>query len=119
MIKTLARRLLKRLGIVALTRSSRVYIAEDESFRIASNLIGRVDPVVIDGGAHLGDMVEQFWALLLRAEFHCFGPDPALAGTLMRKFGSFPRVHIVQAALGDVIGKAKININVSRPTNSL
>jgi FkbM family methyltransferase len=94
-------------------------IAEDESFRIASSLVGRVDPVVIDGGAHLGDMVEKFRALLPRAEFHCLEPDPARAETLMRKFGSFPRVHVVQAALGDVVGKAKININVSRPTNSL
>jgi hypothetical protein len=55
----------------------------------------------------------------LGLEFHCIEPDPALAGTLMRKLGSFPRVHVVQAALGDVVGKAKININVSRLTNSL
>lgn len=119
MIKILARGLLKRFGIVAFKRSSRVYIPEDESYRIASNLVGRADPVVIDGGAHLGDMVEKFRALLPRAEFHCFEPDPELAETLLRKFANSPRVRVVQAALGDVVGKAKFNINVSRPTNSL
>jgi len=119
MIKKLLRLALKRFGIVAFKRSSRVYIPEDESYRIVSALVGRSAPVVIDGGAHLGDMAERFGALLPRAEFHCFEPDPALAETLVRKFAGSPLVHVVQAALGDVAGKAKFNINVSRPTNSL
>lgn len=119
MIKKLLRRILKRFGIVAFKRSSRVYLPEDESYRIVSTLVGRSDPVVIDGGAHLGDMVESFGALLPRAEFHCFEPDPALGEALERKFAENPRVHIVQDALGDVAGKAKFNINISRPTNSL
>ncbi len=119
MIKKLLRGMLKRFGIVAFKRSSRVYIPEEESYRIVSRLVGRPDPVVIDGGAHLGDMVENFGALLPGAEFHCFEPDPTLGETLVRNFASNPRVHIVQAALGDGAGKAKFNINISRPTNSL
>jgi len=119
MIKKLLRLALKRFGIVAFKRSSRVYIPEDESYRIVSALVGRSDPVVIDGGAHLGDMVESFGALFPRAEFHCFEPDHTLGETLEHKFAGNIRVHVVQAALGDVAGKAKFNINVSRPTNSL
>lgn len=119
MIKKMLKWMLKRSGIVAFKRSSRVYIPEDESYRIVSNLVGRVDPVVIDGGAHLGDMVEKFRAFLPRAEFHCFEPDPALAQTLVSRFAGSPLVHVVQAALGDAVGTAKFNINVSRPTNSL
>lgn len=119
MIKKLLRLALKRFGIIAFKRSARVYIPWDESYRIASALVGRSDPVVIDGGAHLGDMVESFGTLLPRAEFHCFEPDPTLWEKLERKFAGSPRVHVVQAALGDLAGKAKFNINVSRPTNSL
>lgn len=118
-IKKLIRRLLKRLGIVAFKRSSRVYIPEDESYRIVSVLVGRPDPIVIDGGAHLGDMVKRFSGLLPEAEFHCFEPDPTLGTSLESKFSANPRVHIVHAALGDMVGKARFNINVSRPTNSL
>ena len=119
MIKKLIRLALKRFGIVAFKRSSRVYIPEEETYRIVSVLVGRSNPVVIDGGAHLGDMAERFGALLPMAEFHCFEPDPVLGETLEQKFAGYPQVHVVQAALGDVAGKAKFNINVSRPTNSL
>lgn len=119
MIKKLLRLALKRFGIVAFKRSSRVYIPEEETYRIVSVLVGRFNPVVIDGGAHLGDMAERFGALLPMAEFHCFEPDPVLGQTLEQKFVGNPKVHVVQAALGDMAGKAKFNINVSRPTNSL
>ena len=119
MIKKLLRLALKRFGIVAFKRSSHVYIPEEETYRIVSVLAGCSAPVVIDGGAHLGDMVERFGALSPRAEFHCFEPDPVLGKSLEQKFSGNPQVHIVQAALGDVAGKAKFNINVSRPTNSL
>jgi FkbM family methyltransferase len=119
MIKRLLKHALRQVGIVAFKRSSRVYIPDDETYRILSTLADRPDPVVIDGGAHLGDMVEKFGALLPKAEFHCFEPDPLLGETLERKFMANPLVHIVRAALGDVTHHAKLNINVSRPTNSL
>lgn len=118
-IKRLLKRGLRHFGIVAFKRSSNVYVPEDESYLIVSRLVGRVDPVVIDGGAHLGDMVEKFGALLPEAVFHCFEPDPVLAEALGRKFAGSPRVNVVQAALGDAAGKAKFNINISRPCNSL
>ena len=51
MIKKLLRRALKRFGIVAFKRSSNVYIPEEETYRIVSELAGCSAPVVIDGGA--------------------------------------------------------------------
>jgi FkbM family methyltransferase len=119
MIKQFLRGALKRCGIIAFKRSSRVYIPEDESYRIVANLVGCSDPVIIDGGAHLGGTTEVLGALLPDATFHCFEPDPTLGKTLENIFSDNPRVHVVRAALGDVPGKAKFNINVSRPTNSL
>lgn len=118
-IKLLIKKGLKHFGIVAFKRSSNVYVPEDESYLIVSRLVGRVDPVVIDGGAHLGDMVDKFGALLPKAVFHCFEPDPVLSEALLTKFLGNTKVNLVQSALGNAIGKAKFNINTSRPCNSL
>lgn len=119
MLKRLVKSWLKRLDIIAFKRSSRVYIPEEESYRIVADLVGRPDPVVVDGGAHLGDMVEKFGALLPQAEFHCFEPDPELGQILTCKYAGNKKIHVILAALGDKPGKAKLNINASRPTNSL
>lgn len=119
MIKQFLRRVLNRFGIVAFKRSSRIYIPEDESYRIVANLVGCSAPAIIDGGAHLGGATEILETLLPEATFHCFEPDPTLVQTLENKFTDNPQVRVVQTALGDVAGKAKFNINVSRPTNSL
>lgn len=119
MIKQFLKRILNRFGIVAFKRSSRIYIPEDESYRIVASLVGCSAPAIIDGGAHLGGATEVFGALLPEATFHCFEPDPILVQKLENKFTDNPRVRVVQAALGDVAGQAKFNINVSRPCNSL
>ena len=100
-------------------RSSRVYLPEDESYRIAVAQCGRVDPLIIDGGAHRGGSVEAFSRYAPQAQFHCFEPDPSLAQELTGLFSDKPHVRVIMAALGDVRGKATFNINVSRPTNSL
>lgn len=119
MMKRLIKSGLKRFGIIAFKSSSRVYIPEDDSYRIVTKLVGRPDPVVIDGGAHLGEMVEKLGALLPQAGFHCFEPDPELGGALSRKYSGNPKVKVVQVALGEQVAKANFNINASRPTNSL
>jgi len=119
MIKQLIKSGLKRFGIIAFKRSSRVYVPGEDTYRVVAQLVGKPDPVVIDGGAHLGDMVEKFGALLPQAEFHCFEPDPELGESLSSKYSHSPKVNVVQAALGEQVGKASFNINASRPTNSL
>lgn len=111
--------MLNRLGIIAFRRSSRIYLPEEDSYRVVSRLVGCVNPVVIDGGAHRGGAVDTLSRLLPGATFHCFEPDPDLGPELSRRFVHAPRVHIVQAALGERTGKARFNINVSRPTSSL
>lgn len=100
-------------------RSSGVYLPEDESYKIVIAQCGRADPVIIDGGAHRGGSVEAFSRYAPHAKFHCFEPDPSLAQELTALFSNNPRVRVIMAALGDAIGKATFNINVSRPTNSL
>lgn len=119
MIKSIIKCGLKHFGIIAFKKSSRVYLSGEETYRVVAELISRPDPIVIDGGAHLGDMVEKFHVLLPLAEFHCFEPDPELGEVLHQKYLGNPRVNVVQAALGERPGNARFNINASRPTNSL
>lgn len=118
-MKAIIKALLWKFGIIAMKRSSRGYLPEDESYRIALEQCGESAPVIIDGGAHKGATVEAFRALAPRARFHCFEPDPVLAGDLLKNFAGDVDVQVVMAALGEAPGKAVFNINKSRPTNSL
>lgn len=118
-MKKIIKACLSQLGIIAMKRSSRVYLPEDEAYRIAVAQCDRVNPVIIDGGAHRGGSVDAFSQYVPQAQFHCFEPDPLLAKALTERFTGKANVRVVMAALGDTKGRATFNINVSRPTNSL
>lgn len=118
-MKRIIKTSLGKFGIIVMKQSSRVYLPEDDSYRIAAGQCGRLDPVIIDGGAHRGGSVEAFSRFAPQAEFHCFEPDPLLAEELVGTFKGKSNVHVVRAALGESKGKATFNINASRPTNSL
>lgn len=115
----IAKSLLKRAGIVVFKRSSGLYVPDEDSYRIAAALCGRLDPAIIDGGAHRGDAAEAFFSMLPNAEIHCFEPDPDLSEELRRTFAGRPNIRVAQVALGESVGREHFNINVSRPTSSL
>lgn len=118
-IRQFLRQLLKYFGIIAFKQSSRVYVPEGDSYRIIAGLVQRPDPMIIDGGSHSGDMVQSLGLLLPGARFHCFEPDPVLGDTLQRRYADNSLVNINKTALGSSIARLMLNINVSRPTNSL
>lgn len=118
-MKKLIKGILNKLGIIAFKRSSRVYLPEEDSYRIAVELCGKQSPIIVDGGAHRGGSVEAFSVYVPHAEFHCFEPDPLLASELKDLFSGRSNVHIISSALGQSSGHATFNINASRPTNSL
>lgn len=118
-MKKLIKGVLNKLGIIAFKRSSRVYLPEEDSYRIAVALCGKQNPVIIDGGAHRGGSVDAYSVYVPDAEFHCFEPDPILADELKGLFAGRQNVRIIASALGQSSGHATFNINASRPTNSL
>lgn len=118
-MKKLIKGVLNKLGIIAFKRSSKVYLPEEESYRIAIEICDKQIPVIIDGGAHRGGSVDAYSVYVPNAEFHCFEPDPVLAGELKGLFASRPNVRVIASALGQSSGHATFNINASRPTNSL
>jgi FkbM family methyltransferase len=113
------RRLLTALGIIAFKRSSRVYIPDEEIYSIIIKLIDKPNPVIIDGGAHLGDVPEKIQALLPLSQFHCFEPDPIVGALFAQKFTGNTNTSLIPAALGDCTGKVSFQINASRPCNSI
>jgi FkbM family methyltransferase len=118
-LKKLIKEILNSLGVVVMKRASRVYLPEDESYRVALEQCGSRAPVIIDGGAHRGATVDAFRAIAPYAQFHCFEPDTTLVADLDARFAGNSNVHVIAAALGEQPGTAVFNINASRPTNSL
>lgn len=118
-MKKLIKNALTHFGIVAFKRSSGIYLPEGESYRVAVHLCGKKDPVIFDGGAHRGDSVLAFSQYAPAASFHCFEPDPQLVAELKRRFSGKEGVRVVAAALGEAPATTHLNINASRPTNSL
>jgi FkbM family methyltransferase len=118
-VRAIVKAFLRKFGIILMKQSSRVYLSENESYRIALEQCGEAAPVIIDGGAHVGETVDAFRSVVPHAKFHCFEPDTSLAAGLQAKFAGDCNVHVVAAALGAEPGMAVFNINASRPTSSL
>lgn len=118
-VKKIVKSILRKLGVIIMKRESRVYLPDDETYRIVLQLCAKDAPVVIDGGAHKGSTVDEFRKLATDIKFHCFEPDASLVTGLKTKFADDLNVELVGAALGSETGTATFNINVSRPTNSL
>lgn len=110
---------LSLVGIVAFKRSTGIFLPESETPALICRLAGKDDPVVVDGGAHKGDMVVAIRAIAPAAKFICFEPDPELASGLAERFAGDRHVIVVGKALGATSGRAAININAGRATTSL
>ena len=111
--------LLRRFGVIAFKRSTGIYLPEDEMPQLVQRLCDKPAPVVVDGGAHLGDFVHAIRSRVPEARFVCFEPDPELSAGLGAAFAGDASVTVVAAALGDKPGRAQFHLNQSRATNSL
>lgn len=63
-------------------------------------LVDTDDPVIVDGGAHVGRTVEQFRRHFASPVVHAFEPYPEHARELEAAFGDVEAVRIYQYALG-------------------
>jgi FkbM family methyltransferase len=63
----------------------------------------RPDSACVDGGAHLGDLLEPVLELAPRGRHHAFEPLPRLVARLRR---CFPEVVVHEAALADRAGRS-------------
>lgn len=73
-------------------------------------------PVIVDGGASIGDSVAHFLSLFLSPTIHAFEPNPEAAAALERRFGDRPNVILNRTALGSA--NAEVELNILRHASS-
>lgn len=58
-------------------------------------------PVIIDGGAHFGNVTEYFLRMFDQCHVHAFEPEPAALAKLAARFDGEERVSVVDRALAE------------------
>lgn len=74
-------------------------------------------PVIVDGGANVGQTIEAFLATFENPVIHAFEPIPELATRLEREYGTHPGVEIHHLALGPEQRPVSFNVT-ARPGQS-
>jgi FkbM family methyltransferase len=71
----------------------------------------RLDGLIVDIGANVGDFTAAIRALEPKSRVVCFEPGSAAAGTLRARFADDPKVVLDQRALSDREGTATLNMS--------
>ena len=74
---------------------------------------------VLDVGAYHGNFVSQVLSINSQLAVHVFEPFQESFDIIQGKFSRRPNVHLNHAAVSDTTGKASLNINSFKETNSL
>jgi FkbM family methyltransferase len=85
-------------------------MARRDRFADARTLVQNDRPVLVDGGAHVGRVIDRFLADFTEPTIHAFEPIPPLAQMLHQKYAGRPNVHIHCAALGASTGTVEFNV---------
>ena len=92
---------------------------DTEAFAVQRRLVPSEEPTIFDVGAHLGETARRYRALFPRAHIHCFEPFPASFEALRSSVAGDERIRVQQLAVSDSPGRANLNVNRSKATNSL
>jgi FkbM family methyltransferase len=80
----------------------------------------RVRPdVLLDIGAHIGEMAIEMARALPQTSVHAFEPTPSSYKTLKTRLKAYPNAHAHAIALGAENGSSSFFLNVNEQTNSL
>lgn len=93
---------------------------KENPFRDQKKLLGDVpNPVIIDGGAHVGYTVVEYLKQLPAARIYAFEPFQESIDKFRKNLPDNPRVELVPLCLAESSGKRAFYINGYLPTNSL
>lgn len=76
-------------------------------------------PLIVDGGAYKGEIIDKLRAVFPNAVFHAFEPTPRRAQKLAAKYADSSWVTVHPKALGKESGEALLNITVGNTFTSL
>ncbi|MFH1088487.1 MAG: FkbM family methyltransferase [Patescibacteria group bacterium] len=83
-----------------------------------ASLVGKSNPIIIDGGANYGEFTESCLNKYQNPTIYCFEANHGLAELLKNKFNNKSNVHIVMKALGNQVGEIQFNISRNLPSSS-
>lgn len=67
-------------------------------------------PVIVDGGANIGNVTKGFLDEFDNPEIHAFEPIPRLAEEMRNRFSTHPNVHVHEVALGPTEKTVEFNV---------
>lgn len=113
--------------VVRLMRDSLRYSLTPESgenavrnrFEDIANLTNEENPVIVDGGAYVGQTVRQFRPLFSKPTIHAVEANPQLCERIRKQNSDNNNVHVHEYALGDKNTTIDFNINSDEATSSV
>jgi FkbM family methyltransferase len=106
----------KVLSVLLSRIKSSGYYAVRSLFDDLKFLINKENPVIIDGGANLGETTDEFLSQYENPTIHAFEANKNLADNLAKRLKDKSNVHIIAKALGNQ--NAKISFNISKNVSS-
>ena len=107
------RRLLRKLGYDI----HKIQVGRDP-FHDMQGLVGwQPAPIIFDVGANVGQTIESFLQIMVRAKIHAFEPGPQAFRELWEKYSGTPNLVLNDVALGSAPGTAEFVEN-TEPTMS-
>jgi FkbM family methyltransferase len=89
------------------------------AFEVQQELIQRKSPTVLDIGANIGNVTQQYRSLFPTAAIHSFEPFSGSYLSLENRFSKDGKISPHQLAICENTGKQTLYSNRSAPTNSL
>ena len=89
------------------------------SFALQSELITVREPVILDIGAHIGEVAKIYRERFPLANIYCYEPFPQSFQLLSKSVQGSPRTFCYEMAVSDKNGTALLNANLNSATNSL
>jgi len=114
-MKRAIQKILQRFGY----QLSRTANSPIDTFDVQSELITIREPVVLDIGAHIGEVAKIYRERFPLASIYCFEPFPQSFQVLSKSVEGDPRTFCHETAVSEKKGTAILNANLSSATNSL
>ena len=84
-------------------------LAEDFNIGLLPQLLGRVDPTILEIGANNGGHTRMFFHLFPAGNIHSFEPDPRAIAKFKINLAGYPGAKLHEIAVGAVDGSAEFH----------